>query len=107
MELKKNATGKEAFRLKGAGYERFEIRAAMDLEPLPQRELLTLCTLMNKVLRISNNSNFLQSDDPEFQLLKWNLLNNLRVSGMELNVLYHLSSRLRTRNQKSSHLIGE
>ena len=107
MELKKNATGKRDSGLKDSDLEKLENEVVMGFERTRQKELSILSTSMKTVLGILNNSNFLQSDDPEYQMLKWNLSNSLQVSLMELRALYRLSSSKRTAPLKSYTSIGD
>jgi len=72
---------------------KLEVKVDMGLEPLAQKELLILFTSINTVTDILNNSSFLQSTNPTFLKLKWNLFCNLRVNGMELKHLYLLSQK--------------
>lgn len=98
---KKKETSLSDFLMNVDDLPKLEVKVGMGLEPLPRKELSILFTLINQVTDTLNSSSFLQSKDPEYQKLKWNLLNNLRVNGMELSVLYRLSSNKNTGPLKS------
>lgn len=101
MELKKNGTSLSDSLMNIDDLPKLEVKVGMGLEPSHRKELSILFGLINKATDILNSSSFLQSKDPTFQKLKWNLLNNLRVNGMELSVLYRLLGNKNTAPLKS------